>query len=41
MHLKNKLIKWPDFLHADTNVGKLNVNLTFDGWAYSKMGKTF
>ena len=33
-------MKWSDFLHADTNLGKLNVNLTIIGWVCSKMGET-
>ena len=30
-----------NFLHADTNLGKLNVNLIFIGWAWPELGKTF
>ena len=29
------------FLHADTNLGKLNVNLIIIGWTWSEMGETF
>ena len=29
------------YLHADTNLGKLNVNLIIIGCVYSKMGETF
>ena len=25
-------MKWADFLHADTNFGKLNINLVIIGW---------
>ena len=34
-------MKWPEFLHADTNLGKLNVYLIIVGWVCSKMAKTF
>ena len=34
-------MKWPKFLHADTNLGKLNVYLMILGWVCSKMTKTF
>ena len=27
IYLKTELMKWADFLHADTNLWKLNVNL--------------
>ena len=39
IYLKNDLMKWADFLHAVTNLGKLNVNLSITGWISSKMGK--
>ena len=29
-------MKWTDFLHTDTNLGKLKVTI---GWIWSKMGK--
>ena len=34
-------MKWPKFLHADTNLGKLNVYLMILGWVCSKMTKIF
>ena len=30
-------MKWSDFLHADTHLGKLNVNLIIIGWVCSKI----
>ena len=36
---KNELMNWADFLHADTNLGKLKVTLIIIGWAWSKMGE--
>ena len=30
-------MKWPDFLHVDTNSHKLNVDQNNFGWAWSKM----
>ena len=41
IYLKNELMKWADFLHADTNLGKLNVNLIIIGWGWPKVGNTF
>ena len=38
--LKNELMNWADFLHADTNLWKLKVTLMITGWVWSKMGKT-
>ena len=29
-----------DFLHSDTNLGKLSLNLIIIGWVCSKMGET-
>ena len=34
-------MKWSYFLYADTNLGKLNVNLMIIGWVCLKMGETF
>ena len=34
-------MKWAEFLHADTNLGKPNVNLIIIGWACLKMGESF
>ena len=34
-------MKWAHFLHADTNLGKLNVDLIIIGWVCSKMDETF
>ena len=31
---------WAGFLRADTNLGKLKVNLIIIGWAWSKIGET-
>ena len=39
LYLKNELMKWADFLHADTNLGKLKVTLIILGWACSKTGR--
>ena len=33
--------EWAEFLHADTNLGKLNVDLIIIGWVCSKMDETF
>ena len=41
IYLKNELMKWGDFLHADTNLGKLNVNIIIIGWVCSKIGEPF
>ena len=41
IYLKNELMKWADFLHANTNLGKINFNLLIIGWVCSKMGETF
>ena len=34
-------MKRANFLHADTNLGKLSVNLIISGWVCLKMGQTF
>ena len=39
LYIKNELIKWADFLHADTNLGKLKFVLIIIRWALSKMGE--
>ena len=31
---QNRLIKWVDFLHADTNLGKLKFTLLIFGWEW-------
>ena len=36
-YLQNKSIKWPDFLHVDTNSHKLKVDQNIFGWAWSEM----
>ena len=36
--LQNKSMKWPVFLHVDTNLHKLKVDQKLFGWAWSKMG---
>ena len=36
---ENELMKWADFLHADTNLGKLNVNSINDWVAMLKNGQ--
>ena len=41
LYLKNDLIKWADLLHADTNLGKLNVNLTIIGGYTQKWVRLF
>ena len=38
---ENKLMKWAEFLHADTNLGMLNVSLIIIGWGHPKMAKIF
>ena len=38
---ENKLIKLAEFLHADTNLGMLNVSLIIIGWGHPKMAKIF
>ena len=40
LYLKNDLMKWSDFLHADANLGELNINLIIIGWVCSKMSET-
>ena len=37
-YLQNKSMKWPDFLHVDTNSHKLKVDQNIFGWAWSEMG---
>ena len=32
--------KWADALHADTNLGKINVTLVIVGWVCLKMDET-
>ena len=32
-------MKWANFLHADTNIGKLKATLIIIWWVWSKMGK--
>ena len=39
LYLKYELMNLADFLHADTNFGKLKVTLIIIGWAWSKIGK--
>ena len=36
-YLQNKSMKWPDFLHVDTNSHKLKVHQNIFGWAWSEM----
>ena len=36
-YLQNKLMKQPDFLHVDTNSGKVKVNQKCFGLAWSEM----
>ena len=36
-YLQNKSMKWPDFLHVDTNSHKLKVDQNIFGWAWSEM----
>ena len=38
---ENKLMKLAEFLHADTNLGMLNVSLIIIGWGHPKMAKIF
>ena len=38
---ENKLMKRAEFLHADTNLGMLNVSLIIIGWGHPKMAKIF
>ena len=33
-----KSMKWPDFLHVDTNLHKLKVDQKFFGWVWPEMG---
>ena len=37
-YLQNKSLKWPDFLHVDTNLHKLKVGQKFFGWVWPEMG---
>ena len=37
-YLQNKSMKWPDFLHVDTNSHKLKVDQNIFGWSWSEMG---
>ena len=37
-YLQNKSMKWPDFLHVDTNLHKLKVDQKIFGWAWPEMG---
>ena len=39
--IKNDLMNWADFLHVDTNSGKLKVTLKVTGWAWSSIGVAF
>ena len=41
IYLKNELEKSGEFLNAETNLEKLNVNLIIIGWVCSKMGEIF
>ena len=34
-------MKWADILHAEANLGKLNVNLIIIRWGCSKMGEIY
>ena len=34
VYLKNKLLKWADFLHVDANLGNLKVILRTIEWAW-------
>ena len=38
MYLRNELMKWADFFHADTNLGKLRVTLVIIGWVKNEWG---
>ena len=40
-YLKKEVRHEVDFLNADTNLGKLNVNLIIVAWVSLKMGETF
>ena len=37
-YLNNEVMNWADFLHVDTNLGKLKVTIIIIGWAWSKIG---
>ena len=37
-YLQSKSMKWPDFLHVDTNLHKLKVDQKIFGWAWPEMG---
>ena len=37
-YFQNKSMKWPDFVHADTNSHKLKVDQKCLGWVWLKMG---
>ena len=39
-YLHSKPMKWPDFLHVDTNSHKLKVDQKKFGWAWPEMGVT-
>ena len=39
-YLKSKLMKWPDFLHVDTNSHQLKVDQKFFEWAWLEMDVT-
>ena len=39
-YVQSKSMKWPDFLHVDTNLHKLKVDQQILRWAWSKMGVT-
>ena len=39
-YLQNKSMKYPNFLHVDTNSYKLKVDQKIWGWAWSGMGVT-
>ena len=41
LYLKNKLRNWAEFLHANTNSGKLKVTLVVIGWVWPNMGMAF
>ena len=40
LHLKNKLIR-AEFLHADTNLGRLKITLIIIGWVCQKWVRPF
>ena len=37
-YLQSKSMKYPDFVHVDTNSHKLKVDQKFFGWEWSKEG---